>query len=257
MILWFSGTGNTLQVATKLADALGESLVSMVDAKGELSENKRVIWCFPTYSWGVPPVVVEFIKNVDLKCGPDCVHFMVTTCGDDMGRTDRQWQRLMAARGWKAADAYSVIMPNTYVLMKGFNVDDEATVALKLAASHLRVREIADAVGRWPQAAPHDFRKLVRGGFSRIKSSVIYPWFVRNAMSPEPFHVTDGCTGCGTCARACPLKNIVMESGTPRWGDRCALCLRCYHICPRRAVAYGKATDGKGQYLNPAITQIL
>ena len=29
------------------------------------------------------------------------------------------------------------------------------------------------------------------------------------------------------------------------------MCLRCYHICPRRAVAYGKSTATKGQYLNP------
>ena len=37
----------------------------------------------------------------------------------------------------------------------------------------------------------------------------------------------------------------------PHWGNRCAMCLRCYHSCPRNAVAYGKATAGKGRYMAP------
>ena len=60
------------------------------------------------------------------------------------------------------------------------------------------------------------------------------------------------CTGCGGCARSCPLGNIAMQpGGTPHWGNRCAMCLRCYHSCPRNAVAYGKATAGKGRYMAP------
>ena len=93
---------------------------------------------------------------------------------------------------------------------------------------------------------------LIRGSWPWVKSYVIYPWFVRHAMLPRPFHHTGACTGCGGCARSCPLGNIAMQpGGTPHWGNRCAMCLRCYHSCPRNAVAYGKATAGKGRYMAP------
>ena len=39
-----------------------------------------------------------------------------------------------------------------------------------------------------------------------------------------------------------------MKGGRPAWSDRCALCLRCYHICPHRAVQYGRATAAKSRY---------
>lgn len=70
-------------------------------------------------------------------------------------------------------------------------------------------------------------------------------------MSPKPFRHTEKCTSCGLCSRSCPMENIAMKPGGPEWGKHCALCLRCYHICPTHAVAYGKATDGKGQYICP------
>ncbi len=171
---------------------------------------------------------------------------MLTTCGDDMAYTDRRWKRLIAARGWQAAGAFAVAMPNTYVLMKGFDVDSPETAAAKLAAMPAAMERIADAIGSG------DPDILIRGSWPWVKSYVIYPWFVRHAMSPRPFHHTGACTGCGGCARSCPLGNIAMQpGGTPHWGNRCAMCLRCYHSCPRNAVAYGKATAGKGRYMAP------
>ena len=127
----------------------------------------------------------------------------------------------------------------------------------KLNAMPEQVKAIA---ARISDAGAAPLPLLVRGAWPRIKSSVIRPLFERFAMSPAPFHVNGGCTGCGLCARSCPMNNISMLStdndatARPHWGKNCALCLRCYHICPRRAVAYGRhATDGKGQWINPVL----
>ena len=37
---------------------------------------------------------------------------MLTTCGDDMAYTDRQWRRIMHGRGLAATGAYAVVMPD-------------------------------------------------------------------------------------------------------------------------------------------------
>lgn len=267
MIFWFSGTGNTRLVAERLAYRLGMNdcrplsaamLRNPSDTYVETSDI-IVIWAFPTYSWGMPPVVADFIARFSFGSGLQrALHFMVTTCGDDMAYTDRQWQRAMHHRGLATGGAYAVQMPNTYTLMKGFDVDAPETIASKLSAMPAMIERIAAAIHHgardWPIKGYSDRMKsdiLIRGTFPLIKSGIIYPWFKRFAMSPKPFHHTDGCVLCGKCARECPMANITMETDGPRWAERCALCLRCYHICPRHAIAYGKTTDGKGQYIAP------
>lgn len=244
MIVFFSGTGNTEIVARRLAELTGDR--QLVALEGETlrvpesvvlrAEGDVVVWAFPTYSWGIPPVVVDFMRRVGMDSPTlGARHYMLTTCGDDMAYADRQWRKEMRRRGLDAAGAYAVVMPNTYVCMKGFDVDPKDVAERKLAAAPAAVKRIADAI---MSGSREDI--LIRRGFSWVKSYVIYPWFVRFAMSAKPFWTTDACISCGKCAARCPMGNIVMENGRPRWGDGCALCLRCYHACGRHAVRYGK-----------------
>lgn len=252
MIVYFSGTGNSARVARRLSVLLGDGELLELSGERLLSpesvhiSGNRIIWVFPTYSWGVPPVVADFIRRCSMSDeAVGARHYMVTTCGDDMGYADRQWRKLLEKRGIAPRSAFAVIMPNTYTLMKGFDVDSPQTASQKLAASEQRIRDIAAAIDS--DGAP----MLIPGRFPWIKSSVIYPWFVRHEMSPRPFRSNEGCISCGLCARRCPMENITMSDGKPVWGDRCALCLRCYHYCPRHAIAYGDKTAFKGQWQCP------
>ncbi len=252
MILCFSGTGNTLKVASQLASHLGDKVIQLsgetllspplIDCHGQ----ERVVWAFPVYSWGVPPVVVRFIERVTLNGGSLLPHFMVTTCGDDAGLTHRHWRKLLWRRGWDGVSSHTVIMPNTYTLMKGFDVDPVEVASAKLSAAPSAVESIASSILHGEMVD-----NVVKGRFAWIKTRIIYPWFVRYAMSPRPFRSIEACTSCGLCARHCPTLNIVMVDGKPRWDDNCAMCLRCYHSCPAHAIAYGNATRGKGRYLCP------
>lgn len=249
-IVCFSGTGNTLAVARELGRRLGDSITllsgeDLTDPSSFTLEcnDGRVVWAFPIYSWAVPPVIVKLIGEMKIGSGARAArHYMAATCGDDMGRADRQWRRLMACRGLEAAGAFMVQMPNTYVCLPGFDVDSPEVVEAKLAAMPKAVDRIAEAI---KNGGPDI---LLPGAFPWIKSHVIRPWFERYKYSARPFYADDACTGCGTCARECPMANIAMgDDRRPHWGDRCAMCLRCYHGCPRHAVQYGRATGGKGQ----------
>lgn len=255
MVVYFSGTGNSRVVAEAIASEFADQLVELAGktiiapekTALDLHEgNKELcIWVFPVYSWGVPPVVVNFIKKCNIPGGENAAHHLIVTCGDDAGLTARQWRKLIGARGWVAGSATSVIMPNTYVLMKGFDTDPVNVADEKLSKAPAEVRT---AIERIKAGATDDH--ITQGRFAWIKSRIIYPWFKRYAMTPKPFHFTDRCISCGKCAASCPMLNIAMNADKrPEWGSDCALCLRCYHVCPVHAVAYGKATQGKGQYL--------
>lgn len=260
MILYFSGTGNSKAVAQTLAGTLGETSLpirpSMRRGMIEIpSDDTHLIWVFPVYSWGVPPYLLDVIRSVEFNgMKPAMLHHAVVTCGDDCGLADRMWRKAMLSRGWMTGCIASVQMPNNYVSMKGFDVDSKAVEAEKLNAYPKRVAEIARMIEQSDSTGEY-LTDIVRGSCAWIKTKVIYPWFVRHAMNPAKFSVSDSCIGCGKCARWCPLKNITMSgTGTtsrPGWGKDCAGCLGCYHICPTHAIDFAKATRNKGQYINP------
>ncbi|MDE6487395.1 MAG: EFR1 family ferrodoxin [Muribaculaceae bacterium] len=249
MIIVFSGCGNTAATASRLAAITGDETVRLspavlrAEAPVLKATGTRIVWAFPTYSWGVPPVVRRFMRRVRLDGADRLTHLMLTTCGDDIGDCAAMWRADVSARGWEPGRAFSVQMPNTYVTMPGFDVDTPAVAEAKVAAMPARVSEIAAELDR---PGPD---LIVRGSWPWVKTRIIYPWFVRMGMSPRPFHATERCTGCGACARRCPMANIALDADRrPRWSTECAFCLGCYHACPTGSVAYGRATRGKGQW---------
>lgn len=251
MIIYFSGTGNTALAAKLLSKALNdEPLLQLTSDMLLHPENHtltpkeaRLIWAFPIYSWGIPLVIVNFIRKVKIAKGAkDAIHYMLATCGDDMGYADRQWRKEMKHRELKARSVFAVRMPNTYVCMKGFDVDPEDLEREKLDEVPEVIRKIADVINNGGEDI------LIRKSFSWIKTYIIYPWFKKYAMSSKPFHFTEACMSCGKCAASCPMANISMKDRHPVWSENCAMCLRCYHICPSHAVAYGNTTAFKGQY---------
>ena len=126
MIVYFSGTGNSKYVARLLALHLADPRIVEINAAAiarnrleGLARAERIVWVCPIYSWGLPPVVSRFMRNVALD--PALPHFLVVTCGDDTGNVDSQWRSLMSARQLDARGCWSVTMPNTYVTLPGFD----------------------------------------------------------------------------------------------------------------------------------------
>lgn len=250
MIFYFSGTGNSRWVAEQLAARLDDRLIAIGDAvvgqrfSYELAEGESLGFVFPTYSWGPAPVVVDFMKRMEIRGYYDNTFvYMVTTCGDDVGLTVELWQEALGEI--KGCAAYSVQMPNTYILLPGFDVDSTEVEEQKKHAAVKQVETIAHHLKRHRHAVD-----VVEGSWAWVKSRVVYPWFRRYSMTDKKFVVdADKCTRCGACVNNCPMKNISLQAGeTPKWHGNCAMCLGCIHRCPTRAIDYGRATRKKGRY---------
>lgn len=254
MIYCFSGTGNTRHIAEGFGRRTGMEVYHFKaddlrnpSAAFFATSDRLIVWAFPTYSWGVPPVVRQIIRNAKCNFPSDAIHIALTTCGDDIGNMAKMFRRDIRKRGWRPGAVYSVIMPNTYVMMKGFDTDPENVARRKLEQSLNMTERIASAVNAGKTAPTDDI--VVRGRFAAFKTNVIYPWFVRFDMSPKGFRVDAAkCIGCGKCARVCPMDNINYNAAKlPEWGNSCAFCTACYHVCPVHAVGWKKTTSGKGQ----------
>ena len=64
----------------------------------------------------------------------------------------------------------------------------------------------------------------------------------------------ESCTSCGICEQVCPVGNITMVDGAPRWNNHCEMCLACLNLCPEAAIQYGKKTAGLRRYRNPYVS---
>lgn len=254
MIYYFSGTHNSRYAALRLASLTGQEarFIPTTDANCQslTDADLSVGFVFPIYAWGVPPIVVDFIRRL-----PESFFEMVrqrgiavwaaVTCGDETGNAIEMLRKTLAGRGVELRAAWSVIMPNVYVMLPGFGTDPKPLEEKKLRDAVGRIAHIGECIsnGRWET-------DLTLGSWPRLKTAAVYPLFRRWGVDAKKWHFTDSCIGCGKCSRECPVGNITMHDGHPAWGSDCTGCCACYHCCPTHSAHYGRITLRQGQFFN-------
>ena len=171
MIFYFSATGNSLWAARQFGRHFDMTPVSVADAmkKGEcrfdVSASPFVMFVFPVHSWG-PAVAYAQSSSAgwSLKARRQEI-YAVCTCGDDCGRTDRMTAGALADRGWKLTRIFSLIMPNSYILLPLFDIDSPQLAERKLENAPFR---------RQRHNRSHRDRKSPRADSTRKSSAA---WF--------------------------------------------------------------------------------
>ena len=255
MIFYFSGCGNSKHVAETIAAGLNDNLVFIPEAARkslydyDMAEGERLGFVFPIYSWAPPKLVLDFVKKMIVKVGPSTgsgtlpYTYFACTCGDNCGLTEKVFRKAVEEKGWHLSACFSVQMPETYIGMAGFKLDTPENVKRKIDnANDLLKRNIPRLINK------ECFSEIIVGSLAWLKTYLVNPGFNRSATDDSKYCVTEACIHCGKCVETCPLKNISLEDGHPKWHGYCTMCMGCYHHCPVNAIQYGKATVGKGQY---------
>ncbi len=254
MIFYFSGTGNSRWVATQLGKALDEKVVSIANALQnaqsgltyDVLPDEKIIFVFPVHSWGPAVLVPEFIEKMTLRNYTVQPVYVVCTCGDECGYTAAMMRRALATKKIVLTKAYSIIMPNNYILLPGFDTDPKDVMQEKLRLAPQRLQAIVENI----QQNGTD-KIYTTGRFPILKSDIIYPLFKKFNIGRNSFYAKDNCTSCALCVQKCPTQTIAFVNGHPRWADNCVQCLACIHYCPVRAIEYGKISRKKGRYHHP------
>lgn len=248
MIFYYSGCGNSKFVAETLSKYQNDKMIFIPEAHRNktysysVGEEESVGFVFPVYAWAPPSIVLDFIQNLHFET-PVSYLYMVVTCGDNVGMTERIFRKALEKKALQLNASFCVVMPNTYMIMRGMNLDNPKLAQQKITDAQRLLPEIAQQIARKENVQ----NKLPKGAFPLLKSYPIRYGFCKS-MTDKPFHATEHCVSCGKCATVCPLQNITLLSGKPQWNGQCTNCLACYHHCPQNAIQYGNISIGKGQY---------
>ena len=244
MLFYFTGTGNSLYAAKKIA-APDEKLINIADAlrneqfSYSAKDNENVGFVFPVYFYSVPDIVAEFCRKLKLR-NSDYV-YAVITCGASSGGSGGLLRDILAKRDIVLNNVYDVVMPDNAIFF--YNVPDEKVNLEKLGKSDKTLSDIKTSIKAKEKGnIPGAFTGKVGGRFYRL------------FMKTKKFYADNSCVGCGLCARNCPVGAIKMKEGKPHWTkDVCTKCGACINRCPSKAIQYGKATVKRNRYVNPVL----
>ncbi|WP_367652332.1 EFR1 family ferrodoxin [Methanoculleus frigidifontis] len=252
-IYYFTGTGNSLAAAQRIAADLGDAVLipiaSLQSTSGEITpQADRVGIVCPVYDCGVPVMVAEFAARLDLSRA--AYTFAIVTMGGMGVSALHQLNGIFRERQGRGLDAgFAVRMPGNFPPL--YRPPAGKKCDRTLAAADERLGAIAEAIG-CGRAVPPRFAP-----FSTLAKAISYGSFAKSVHEADKdFSVSDACTGCGTCARVCPAGNITLERGRPAWNHRCELCCACLHFCPVEAIQLHvmRGTEGRGRYRHPDLT---
>lgn len=253
MIILLSCTGNTLWAAKQLCEATYDRLLHVTEHLKKpvsitLAEGERLGFMFPVHGWRPPKLLREFIKRLHINNVEGHFTYALCTAGDTIGETVKILRHDLSATDITIDSAYSLLMPESYVGLPFMDVDTVEKEQQKISNSQTRLNRIIPKIVNREKG----IEELDIGRWPRINSRIIGGYFVNRLVTDRPFHaVKERCSGCGTCARMCPVGNIRMADGNlPEWlhNRQCMACFKCYHHCPRHAIEYGCRTRNKGQY---------
>lgn len=251
MVLYYSGTGNSKYVASRLADTLGDTLFCMTERikqndTSPVNTGERVIIVTPTYAWRIPRLVKAWLLKTELTGAKKA--WFVMSCGSEIGNAAKYNRALCRDLGLEYMSTAQIIMPENYIAM--FDAPDiaESRAIVAKAEPHIDRAAAAIAEGKVLDTVPV-------GAADRIKSGPVNPVFYSFFVKAEAFTADDRCIGCGKCAKLCPTNSITLENGNPVWGKGCTHCMACICYCPTEAIEYGKISLSKPRYHFEALSK--
>lgn len=242
-LFYFSATGNSLSVAKSLEIHMDSvELISIPEAMDQINnvDVSKVGFVFPVYAYGLPRIVEEFIKKVNLSKVKYV--FAVATCGGTPGNTLVQLRNLLKKSG-SDLDAGFAVRQNNYTFLDE-NVFMKFMISIAGEQPYLfkdRIQEIVRIVNN------NEAYKLETSSWLANNIGGLLHKMAVNQFKDagKDFWANDKCSSCGTCVKICPRKNIKIIDDRPVWEQNCESCFACLQWCPEEAIEYQDVSVGK------------
>lgn len=231
IIYYFSGTGNSLYAATKIAEKIGGAEIVSVRCNPEdvSAKDANVIgFVCPVYEWDIPGTMKEFVTK--LKINPNAYIFMIATYIAIHGKCFETMEELLNIKGAHLNYSRAVRCVASQCIAYPPFPPEKIMIPYMKKKIEKSGNEISVKKHR---AFPH-MAFLTRKLYPRIMT----PYMEIEHEYDKGFFTNEKCVGCGVCAKVCPTKNITLQEKHPIWNHRCHGCNACVAYCPTKAVQF-------------------
>jgi flavodoxin len=280
-IYYFSGTGNSLAVARDIADRINGNLIaiqSVIDTDIIKIQSEVIGIVFPVYNQGIPFIIKRFIDKIESVSGKYI--FAVCTHGGSPGICLKYLNNMIKKKGGKLSAGFSVKMPYNYVTPSFTIKKFYRSFKLQVITPELQQQLFDDWKNKLEEVCSNII--IRREGNIETKADVIefivdflnlretvqkYCWLKIGGFEGKTelsfmesiqlldngFNCDANCKSCGICSKICPVMNIIMVNGFPKWQHKCEQCFACLHWCPKEAIQFSSKTSGQNRYHHPNV----
>lgn len=272
-LITFSGTGNSLEVARRIAASFPDVTIQSV-LQSQQDEEPCVFdgvvgLVFPIHMNGIPRPFRRFLEGADVSN----VEFLFAcaTHGGYPGNVGGQINRILKRSSsdphrTRLLDEFFAIelINNTpkgvapRPLMR-MNWEREITPEHVTQMQRRLEAELPGIIGAIA-ARTHGFADRYRSD-RKVRGSLGQRiiWRIAERSTPRlDFHLDESaCTACGLCQAVCLSRRVVSLDGVPTWPREreCYYCYACFNICPEQAIGVKHYTKKEGRYLFPGTTE--
>jgi len=260
-IYYFSGTGNSLHVATELQKRIPETdIISMVSLlKNDIIKTgeQAVGFVFPIHLAMSPVPVRKFLGKLDLESAE--YTFAVVTRAGSQHRAFKDIEKILHKKGKSLDSHFNLNMASNDPKFEGFKAATEEEIADLESEVQNKLDSIQKVIINKEKIREKDTDFTVQvHAFSLL--SLVLP--ILNGFYNVEFYVNSKCMGCGTCEKVCLSGKIRIMDEKPVWQKDipCFSCHACLNYCPEQAVQIKSNrflksyTEKNGRYSHPYAT---
>ena len=241
-ILYFTSTGNCLQVAKNVGGTL-LSIPQMIKEERYHFEDDVIGLIFPIYGFGLPKIVNRFLEKVSWKAD---YSFAIGTYGNKPGAAMVNLEKLVHNRGIKFDYMNQLLMVDNFLPV--FDIAKQIQKLPEKKTEENLQKIVADIHAR-KTGAPKT--SLMWRGVT-VAVQILEGLYMNGEIAQKNFTINEKCTNCGICAKVCPTGNVSVTDKVI-FSNACEACLGCVHHCPRNAI-HMKRERSSERFRNPEVT---